>query len=116
MASESQQLDSKFYIGHEKYSKITDFKVRHIRKNKLPKFANDFSTVYNKAWATHEGNKEIAPAHALKLLKSINPVMDEKLIWFTYFKEEPIAMWVNLPDINQIIKYLNGKFERHPIL
>lgn len=110
VASASQQLDSKFYIGHEKYSKITDFKVRHIRKNQLPKFANDFSTVYNKAWATHEGNKEIAPAHALKLLKSINPVMDEKLIWFTYFKEEPIAMWVNLPDINQIIKYLNGKF------
>jgi hypothetical protein len=110
VASESQQLDSKFYSSHEKYSKIPDFKVRHIRKNQLPKFANDFSTVYNKAWATHEGNKEIAPAHALKLLKSINPVMDEKLIWFTYFKEEPIAMWVNLPDINQIIKYLNGKF------
>jgi hypothetical protein len=110
VASESQQLDSKFYSSHEKYSKIPDFKVRHIRKNQLAKFANDFSTVYNKAWARHEGNKEIVPAHALKLLKSINPVMDEKLIWFTYFKEEPIAMWVNLPDINQIIKYLNGKF------
>jgi hypothetical protein len=110
VASESQQLDSKFYSSHEKYSKIPDFKVRHIRNNQLPKFANDFSTVYNKAWATHQGNKEIAPAHALKLLKSINPVMDEKLIWFTYYKEEPIAMWVNLPDINQIIKYLNGKF------
>jgi hypothetical protein len=110
VASESKQLDPKFYGSHEIYSKNPDFKVKHIKKTKLPKFADDFSAVYNKAWATHEGNKEIAPAHALKLLKSIKPVMDEKLIWFTYFMEKPIAMWINLPDINQIIKHLNGKF------
>lgn len=110
VASESKQLDPKFYSSHEKYIKNPDFKVRHIRKPQLSKFAGDFSAVYNKAWATHEGNKEITPSHALKLLKSIKQVMDEKLIWFTYFKEEPIAMWVNLPDINQIIKHLNGKF------
>ncbi|MFD2200476.1 hypothetical protein [Shivajiella indica] len=109
VASESKQLDPKFYISHEKYSQLPEFKVSHLRKNDLTKFANDFSTVYNKAWATHDGNKEIAPAHALKLFNSIKPVMDEKLIWFTYYKDEPIAMWVNLPDINQIIKNFNGK-------
>jgi hypothetical protein len=110
VASDAKQLDQKFYDNYDKYSNIPDFKVMHIRKKELSKFAEDFSTVYNKAWAKHEGNKEIAPAHALKLLKSIKPIMDEKLIWFTYFKDQPIAMWVNLPDINQIVKYLNGKF------
>jgi len=37
-------------------------------------------------------------------------VMDEKVIWFAYHNEEPVAMWVNLPDLNQWFKYLDGKF------
>ncbi len=36
--------------------------------------------------------------------------MDEKVIWYVYDKDEPIAIWVNLPDLNQWFKYLNGKF------
>ena len=37
--------------------------------------------------------------------------MDERLLWFAYYKEEPIAMFINLPDLNQWFKYLNGKFD-----
>jgi hypothetical protein len=40
----------------------------------------------------------------------MKPVIDEKLIWFVYYKNEPVAMWINLPDINQIFKKFNGKF------
>ena len=40
----------------------------------------------------------------------MKPVMDPQLIWFTYDGDEPIAMWLNLPDINQLFKPLNGKF------
>ena len=36
--------------------------------------------------------------------------MDEKVIYFAYYKNEPIAMFINLPDINQYFKHLNGKF------
>ena len=36
--------------------------------------------------------------------------MDEKLIWFVYHNERPIAFWVNLPELNQLFKYFNGKF------
>ncbi len=37
-------------------------------------------------------------------------VMDEKIIWFAYHKEEPVAIFINLPDLNQWFKYLDGKF------
>ncbi len=110
VANEQNQLSPKFYESHSKFASDPDFSVRHIKKNKLPEFARDLSTVYNKAWAKHEGNKEISPQYALKLLESMKPILDEKLIWFTYHKNEPIVMWINLPDINQIIKHLNGKF------
>lgn len=104
------QLQPKFYEQHKIYSAQPEFSARHIRKNQLEKFARDFCTVYNKAWARHEGNKEMSEEMALKIFKAMKPVMDESLIWFAYHKEEPIAMWINLPDLNQIIKYLNGQF------
>ena len=40
----------------------------------------------------------------------MKPVIDEKIIWYVYYKNEPVAMWVNLPDINQIFKKFNGRF------
>ena len=40
----------------------------------------------------------------------MKPVMDEKLIWFVYYKNEPIAFWINLPELNQIFRHFNGKF------
>ena len=36
--------------------------------------------------------------------------MDQRLIWFVYHDDKPIAMFVNIPDLNQWFKYLNGKF------
>jgi hypothetical protein len=41
----------------------------------------------------------------------MKPVMDERVIWFTYHNEEPIAIFVNLPDLNQWFKHLDGKFD-----
>jgi hypothetical protein len=48
---------------------------------------------------------------ALRLLLAMKPVMDEKLVWFVFHKEEPVAMWINIPNINQIVRHLNGKFD-----
>ncbi|WP_373495618.1 hypothetical protein [Aquiflexum sp.] len=110
VASNSHQLDPKFYEAHKKFHGNPDFKAVHIKKNQLSKFADALSIVYNKAWAKHEGNKELSPQQALKLLNSVKPVLDEKLIWFVYHKNEPVVMWLNLPDINQIIKHLGGQF------
>ena len=38
----------------------------------------------------------------------MKPIMDERTIWFAYFKEEPIAMFINIPDLNQYFKYFKG--------
>lgn len=44
------------------------------------------------------------------MFKSMKPVLDEKINWFAYYKGEPIAIWINLPDLNQWFKHLKGKF------
>jgi hypothetical protein len=85
------------------------FLARHIQKNDLKTFAAHFTQVYNKAWAGHGGMKELSYEHALLMFKKMKPVMDERIIWFAYHHNQPIAMFINLPDINRWFKHLNGK-------
>jgi len=106
-----RRLSERFYEQYEKYRKEPGYKAIHIKKNQLKKFSEDFSIVYNKAWASHEGNKELNKNVAYSMFKSMRPVMDENLIWFVYHNDEPIACWVNLPELNQIFRYLGGKFD-----
>ncbi len=104
------KLSAKFYEQYEKYDAMPEYQARRINKNELEKFSADFTKVYNEAWAKHEGNKQLHKDVAYKMFKAMKPVMDEDLIWFVYHKEEPIAFWVNLPELNQVFKYLDGKF------
>lgn len=103
-------LDRKIWARHDAIAKDPAFHSSHISKNQLEKFAGDFATVYNKAWAGHGGLKQMSRDQVLILFKTMKPVMDERIIWFAYHNEDPIAMFINLPDLNQWFKHLDGKF------
>jgi hypothetical protein len=103
-------LQPKFYERHDECAKDPLFKSDNLKKSELEKFAHDFTIVYNKAWAGHGGMKQIEERVVLKMFKSMKPVMDERISWFAYYNNEPVAIWINLPDLNQWFKYLNGKF------
>jgi len=105
-----QLIHQKFYTRHAECAKDLNFSSAHIKKNQLDKFAADFTTVYNKAWAGHGGLKQLDEKVVRKMFNSMKPVMDERINWFIYYKGEPIGIWINLPDLNQWFKYLNGKF------
>lgn len=106
----NEQLQPKFYEAHDKFANNPDFEARHLKKGEAELFAKNFCTIYNKAWAKHEGGKEMETKQALKIYQAMKPIMDEHIAWFTYHKGEPIAMWMNIPDINQVMRHLNGKF------
>ncbi len=105
------RLQDKFYERHAVLSQDPNYKAVHIRKSELDRFAKDFTYIYNKAWAGHGGGKSLDERTVRKMFATMKPVIDEKITWFTYYKDEPIAMWINLPDLNQYFKYLNGKFD-----
>jgi len=106
-----QALSAKLGERHAIYARDPAFSVQCIRKNEIPKFAADFATVYNAAWAGHGGLKELKKEQVVLMFKKMKPVMDERIVWFAYHNEEPIAIFVNLPDLNQWFKYLDGKFD-----
>jgi len=86
-----------------------DYSFRHIKKKEVEKNAEAFRKVYNAAWANHSGVPEMNQTQAVNVIRKMVPIMDEKIIWFGYYKEEPIAFYINLPEINQVFKYVNGR-------
>jgi hypothetical protein len=105
------KLNDKVIERHALYEKDPAFTVRNMEKSKLEKYAADFATVYNAAWAGHGGLKELKKEQVVIMFKKMKPVMDESIIWFAYKNENPIALFVNLPDLNQWFKHLHGKFD-----
>jgi len=107
----ADKVQQKFYDRHAACAADPNFSSKHIKKNELDKFAKDFTVIYNKAWSGHGGLKELAEPVVRKMFQSMKPVIDESVSWFVYYKDEPVAMWLNLPDLNQWFKHLNGKFD-----
>jgi len=105
-----ERLQDKFYERHAEISADGNYSSKHIAKKDLQQFAKDFTYIYNKAWAGHGGGKTLEERTVQKMFKAMKPVIDESISWFVYYKDEPIGMWVNLPDLNQYFKYLNGQF------
>jgi hypothetical protein len=97
-------------LRHQAVASNPDFSAAHLRKNNLEQFAEDFRSVYNKAWVKHGSGKQLEQQQVLHFFKKMKPVMDEKILWMVYCKGEPVGTWINLPDINAIFRKFNGEF------
>ncbi|WP_345269397.1 hypothetical protein [Nibrella viscosa] len=86
-----------------------DYEFRHIEKAKLEKYAEDFRTVYNKAWAKHLGVGDMTVEKSRAIMNRMKPILEEELVWFGYSNGEPIAFFIMLPELNQIFKHVNGR-------
>lgn len=95
----------------EKIFKDPDYTFRHLEMKHLDKYTEDFRTIYNKAWARHKGVAKMSSLQAKNIMKQLKPIIDEQIIWYGYYKDEPVAFYINLPEVNQIFKHVNGKLD-----
>ena len=98
-------------IFHRKFKQLADDKRIRMHDSvgrSLEQIAHDFYTVYNDAWVDHENHKPMELSTALKIVKAMKPVMDPRLLIFIRYDERPIAMYISLPELNEIFRYVNG--------
>ena len=74
----------------------------------LTEVAEDFRIIYNKAWSLFTGVKPMPKEEAQAIVKTLSPIVDRNIIFFTYFNNEPIGFFIMVPDINRIIGKFNG--------
>ena len=87
-----------------------DYDFRHVNKGEYDKAHEYFHEVYNKAWAGHSGVKPMSMQQAKATFKMLKPVADVRLLWFAFYKGEPVAFFISIPELNQLYKYLNGQW------
>lgn len=85
------------------------YNFRHMELKKLDKYTEEFRMIYNKAWSKHAGVAEMSSLQAKNIMKQMKPIIDEKICYFGYYHDEPVAFYINLPEVNQIFKHVNGR-------
>ena len=104
-------LHPRLHYKADKIAQDSAYSFRHFNSAKFDEFASDIIEVYNKAWVNHEGVYEISKERGKAIIKRLKPIIDEKIIWVAYYHEEPVAIFVTIPEVNQYLKYLNGKLD-----
>ena len=102
----------------ERFNKIADwvmkkpdYRFAHFDSRKKEQFFKDFQEIYNDAWTVFETFTPIEIETIRESFRQMKPIMDEKLIWFAYYKNEPVSFIVCLPDVNQILRHVDGKLD-----
>jgi hypothetical protein len=114
---EIRSVDKKIVQFPERIMKIAEwlstrpgYAFHHFEFRNKEKYVKDIVEIYNSTWSIFkEDFTPLDPAILEESLKKAKLIIDEKLIWFAYFNDKPIAFFVLFPDLNLILKHFNGK-------
>jgi GNAT superfamily N-acetyltransferase len=101
----------------ERLSRIADwvlkkpgYEFKHFNWKKEKELSADFAEAFNEAWASFKIHFEpLKEEYIRNTLKKAKPIIDEEFIWIAYHNGKPIGIYLMFPDLNQILKHLNGK-------
>ncbi|MFU8856629.1 MAG: acyl-CoA N-acyltransferase [Deferrisomatales bacterium] len=65
--------------------------------------------IYNESWCGNWGFVPLSDREMKDIQKSVKPFADPDLVFFIHHEEEPAAVCVIFPDINPLLKRLNGR-------
>ena len=105
----TKPFPERFWRIAERVRSSPEYSFRHFLLAETERFIGDMKKIHDEAWKMHENFKPIDENVVRKGIHKARPFLDEKMIWFVYHKDEPAAFFVMLPDVNQILKYFNGK-------
>jgi len=104
-------LSGKLWDKAALVAKDPNYRFEFMPTIDLKKLAENIRYIYNKAWANRGEIPELTETQASHIVKQMKPIMDKHLLWFGYYKEEPVVFFLSLPEVNQIFKYVNGKLD-----
>lgn len=106
----SPDLPERFWKIAEWVAKKKDFQYKSFTLKEQDRFIDDFITIHQAAWAKHGNFKPINRKDMKTLIRDAKMMIEEDFIWYVYYKNEPIAFFMMIPDLNQLLKHLkNGK-------
>ena len=106
----TQKLPDRFLRIAEWVAQKPGYEFLHFTWKEEEKFARDFAEVFNKAWETLFENFEPLKVEYIRhTLQKGKPIIEEEFIWLAYKDGRPIAIYLMYPDLNELLKHMNGK-------
>lgn len=113
----SPDLPERFWKIAAWMTKKPGYRFEHFTLKDKDKYISDFIHIYDKAWQRHDNYKPIDPLDLHDMINQSSLMLEEDFIWYVYYKDEPIAFFMMIPDVNQLIKFFpNGKMNLFKML
>lgn len=83
--------------------------VRPVSKKDLQGTAQLLKDIFNDSWTNNWGYIPFTDKEFYYIVKQLKHVVEEDFVNIAYYEGEPAGMYVLIPNLNDIIKDLNGK-------
>lgn len=93
----------------ERVKRKEDVVVRPLDMKNFNKEVEIIKDIYNAAWEVNWGFVPMTPAEMDLMAKELKPICEPELVLFAEVKGEPVGVAITLPDLNFVLKKLNGK-------
>jgi hypothetical protein len=84
-------------------------RIRMVDKSKFAEEARIILNLLNDAWSSNWGYVPLTEAEIAYAGKKLKPIIYNELVRIAEIDGEPVAFMITLPDINELIKDLNGE-------
>ncbi|HEU5253687.1 MAG TPA: hypothetical protein VFU16_10230 [Solirubrobacterales bacterium] len=106
---EGEKFDPSIHEAAEKALHDEGIVIRNMRRRDMAAEVRRFMDVYNEAWGDNWGFVPITDAEVEFQAKNLKQVLDEEWTFMAEKDGEVIGAALTLPDINQVMKGLNGR-------
>lgn len=93
----------------ERVKRKEDVVVRPLDMKNFKRDVEIIKDIYNAAWELNWGFVPMTPAEMDLMAKELKPIAEPELVLFAEVKGEPVGLAITLPDLNVVLKKLNGK-------
>jgi len=110
-------LPDRFWKIADWVAKKPGYVFEHFTFKNQEKYIHDFIEIHKNAWSDHGNYKPIKFQLIKDTITNAKMILDEEFIWFVYHNNKPIAFYMQIPDLNQILQKLkSGKLNLWNIL
>ena len=105
----TKKMSDRFFRIADWVTKKPGYEFKHFTWKEQEKFTKDFAQVFNIAWNSFQENFEPLKVDYIRnTIKKAKDIIEEEFIWLAYKDGKPISIYLMYPDINCILKHMNG--------
>jgi len=84
-------------------------RIRKVNKSRFDEEARVILNLLNDAWSSNWGYVPLTESEIAYAGKKLKPIIYEDLVRIAEYDGEPVAFMITIPDMNELIKDLNGE-------